>query len=477
MTNQTTSQRAGFYLTRWAACVPLVAMLLPTVLLSINGILSTGVMIAGGVVGLMLGSLLARGKAKYWAIVTRSLGDPTGLLLLPLLLAVGIYGKILTSAQLPEGLVWLSRQVEGGPGVYAMFIYVACSVLGTAMGTSLGTLVIMTPVLYPVAVSLGVDPVIACGAILSGAATGDHFAPISDTTIISSSTQRYRYREGSASIGEVVRARVRYTLPAFALCCLLYTLAGTLTAQESVAQFPLNGTESSALGLVMLLPMLAVVIAAILGGSVLEALTLGTLAGVVMGLVFGLLAWTDLFAIVNGKPGGLLMEGALANLDTAVMILLMMGCYGVMREYGLLDSLLATMKSRTGGTPRAAELSMFGVTWLVSFLLVGLVTRVTVVAGPIVDELGRATEIHPRRRANILDGVANSFSFIMPWHVWPLLMIMTVTPLLDTYPFLRVPTPTDFLFSTFYPIVIWCVMLFAVISGYGREIENKDPAV
>jgi Na+/H+ antiporter NhaC len=199
-----------------------------------------------------------------------------------------------------------------------------------------------------------VDPVIACGAILSGAATGDHFAPVSDTTIISSSTQRYRYREGSASIGEVVRARIRYTLPAFALCCLLYTLAGTLTAQEPIAQFQLNGNQSNALGLVMLLPMLAVVIAAILGASVLEALTLGTLAGVVMGLVFGLLAWADLFAIVNGKPGGLLMEGTLANLDTAVMILLMMGCYGVMREYGLLDSLLAAVKSRTGGTPRAA---------------------------------------------------------------------------------------------------------------------------
>ena len=65
-------------------------------------------------------------------------------------------------------------------------------------------------------------------------------------------------------------------------------------------------------------------------------------------------------------------------------------------------------------------------------------------------------------KANILDGVANSFSFIMPWHVWPLLMIMTVTPLLDTYPFLRVPTPDRFPGQHFLPHsdlvrnAVWC---------------------
>ncbi|MEP4486017.1 MAG: Na+/H+ antiporter NhaC family protein [Halioglobus sp.] len=467
------TQQAGFYLTQWAGCIPFAVMLLPTIILSINGVLSTGVMIASGVIGLMLGSLLAREKAAYWEVVTRSLADPTGLLLLSLLLVVGIYGKVLTSAQLPEGLVWLSHHVQGGPGVYALFIYVACSVLGTAMGTSLGTVVIMTPVLLPVAVSLGVDPVIACGAILSGAATGDHFAPVSDTTIISSSTQRYRYRKGSASIGEVVRSRMRYAIPAFIASSLLYLVVGSLTGNDPIAINASNGTQSSALGLIMLLPMLAVVVAAILGASVLEALTVGTLAGILMALGFDLLSWTDLFTVANGQPTGLLMTGALENVETAVMILLMMGCYGVMREFGLMDALLHGLKSSSGHSPRAAEASMFGVTWLVSFLLVGLVARVTVVAGPIVDEVGGAADIHPRRRANILDGVANSFSFIMPWHIWPLLMIMTVTPLVDVYPFLHVPSATDFLFSTFYPVIIWCVMLFAVVSGYGREFEPR----
>lgn len=464
----------GFYVTRWAGCIPLFVMLVPTVVLSLSGVLSTGVMIASGVLGLMIGSLFARSRARYWDVVIHSLGDYTGLLLFPLLLVVGIYGEILSSSQLPEALIWLSRYVDAGPAVYALFVYVVCAVLGTAMGTSLGIVIIMTPVLYPVAVSLGVHPVIACGAILSGAATGDHLAPVSDTTIISSSTQRYRYREGSAGVGEVVRARMKYVLPAFGICCLLYLIAGGLTVQPALTNSNYFGDTPSPTDLIMLIPMLAVVIAAARGSGVLEALTLGSFASIVIALVFGLLEMPDLFSVTDGKAGGILLDGAQQNLDTAAMILLMMGAYGVMREYGLLEIIIGNLKSHVGRSARATELTLFGIGWLMNFLLVGLVARVTVVAGPIFDELGRATGIHPRRRANLLDGVANSFSFIVPWHVWPLLMIMTVTPLAETYPFLKIPAPTDFLMSTFYPLVIWCVMLIAVVTGYGREFEVDE---
>ncbi|MBN7796559.1 Na+/H+ antiporter NhaC family protein [Parahaliea mediterranea] len=463
----------GFYLTRWAACVPLLLMVAPAIALSLRGVLSTDVVITGGVVGLMVGSLLARDKRHYWHAVTKTLGDPTGMLVFALFLIVGIYGKLLAESQLAEGLIWLSQQLHAGPALFALFTYVACSILGTAMGTSMGIVVILTPVLYPAAVAMGVHPAIAAGAILSGAATGDHFAPVSDTTIISASTQRYRYRDGCAEIGEVVRARLKYAAPAFLLSCLLYLAIGGASAQQPLqASAPLIGGAHPA-GLIMLLPMLLVVIAAIAGRSVFEALTYGTFIGLLLALGCGLIDWHQVAYLEDRQVKGILAEGATQNLGTIIMIVLMMGAYGVMRAYGLLDAIVAGLKGGAGASARATELTLFGVTWLFNFLLVGLVARITVIAGPIVDELGRAQNLHPTRRANILDGVANSFSFVVPWHVWPLLMLMTIAPLQQLYPHLPIPASTDFFLSTYYPLLIWLVMLAAVLTGYGRRYEPR----
>lgn len=467
-------QSSGFIGSRWVALLPLVVMVVPAVFLSMQGILATNVLIAGGVIGLMLGSLLARCQKNYWQVVIDALCDPTGLLVFSLFLIVGIYSELLTAAKLGEGLVWLANHMDVGPGLFVLFVYVLSAILGTAMGTSLGTIIIMTPVLFPAAVLVGVPPPLAAGAILSGAATGDHLAPVSDTTIISSATQRFKYKDACADIGEVVRARLLYTLPAFFLSAALYWGLGSIQELPAMdASLTMNGSSSPA-GLVMLLPMLAVVVAAIMGSNVFSALTLGTLAGFVISLSMGLITPHDIFYVEGQAVHGLLVEGATKNLDTIVMIVLMMGCYGVIRAYGLLETIVESLKGVAGRTVRATELTMFGIAWFLNFVLVGLVARIVVIGGPIFDELGKTKDLHPNRRANILDGVANSFSFVVPWHVWPLVMIMTITPLREIYPFIEMPKASDFIVSTFYPLLIWLVMLLSILTGYGRTFEKPE---
>ena len=105
------------------------------------------------------------------------------------------------------------------------------------------------------------------------------------------------------------------------------------------------------------------------------------------------------------------------------------------------------------------------------------VGRLTVIAGPILSALGQTQDIHPYRRANILDAVVNSFSFIIPWHVWPILMILQIRPLQDANALIPVPASTDFLTATFYPVAIWCVMLLAILTGYGRKFEGPSGEV
>ena len=53
-------------------------------------------------------------------------------------------------------------------------------------------------------------------------------------------------------------------------------------------------------------------------------------------------------------------------------------------------------------------------------------------------------------------------------------MLSVIEPLAETYDFIAIPAPSDFLFTTFYPAVIWLVMLMAVLTGWGRSFEGRN---
>ncbi|GAB2510677.1 Na+/H+ antiporter NhaC family protein [Microbulbifer agarilyticus] len=446
-------------------------MVAPTIVLALQGALSASVMIGGGIFGLMAASLLAKQPKEFWSQSVNQLGDTTGLLIFILFLIVGIYSEILANAQLTQGLVWLADTLHIGPALFALFIYIACSVLGTAMGTSVGTILVMTPVFYPASVAIGCDPILVLGAILSGAATGDHFAPISDTTIISASTQHYYHKEGTAEVSDVVRGRLRYAAPAFLLSCVFYLLAGFWHAEAGNQTVPAVVTGSP-IGLVMIVPMVVVIAMAIRGRSVFEALTYGTFTAILLALGFDLIQLNELLYVEGRSVNGLLVEGVLKNMETIIMIMLMMSAYGVARSYGLLDKITAFLRGMVGRSLRQTEFVMLGIGAIFNFLLIGLTARIAVIAGPIINEIGRPFAIHPVRRANILDAATNSFSYIVPWHVWPLLMVMTAAPIAENYPSLSLPSPTDFLLITAYPVAIWLVMCVAIYRGAGRKTET-----
>ncbi|NVK24211.1 MAG: hypothetical protein HWE10_04735 [Gammaproteobacteria bacterium] len=474
MKKSATSQ-SDFYFGDYVSALPLVIMVLPAIVLSVMGVFSSSLMIVTGLVGIVFTSFLARNKSHYWKTVTQALADPTGLLIFKLFLIVGVYAELLTESQLTGGLTWLASVIDLGPAGFIVFVYIACSVLGTAMGTSVGTIMVMTPVFYPASAAIGADPMLTLAAILSGAATGDHFAPVSDTTIISSSTQKYYHREGSADISDVVKGRLQYAIPAFLISCLCYWLLGAfapdiVSATPSLAMLP----DQNAIGLVMLTPMLVVIVSAIKGRSVFDSLALGIVVGLLLAVLTDQISVEQVFYIEGSQPTGLLVAGVKNNLETIVMIIMMMGAYGILKAYGLLDKLVASLSHQFGKTAKSSELTMFSLVWFLNFLLIGLVARITVIGGPIVNELGKKHRIHPVRRANILDATANSFSFIIPWHIWPLLMIMTVTPLLSKYPYLTLPEPTTFLFITVYPVAIWCIMLFSILTGRGAQFEKEE---
>src|SRR6185369_12360121 len=160
-------------------------------------------------------------------------------------LFAGCLGTLLSASGLVGALVWLARAAGVTGGGYVAAAYLIACALSSATGTSLGTLLVCGPLLYPAGAGLGASPVLLMGGILAGATFGDSLSPISDTTIASAMTQ-------GADVAGVVRARLKYALPAAAAALAAYlVLGGSGSAPSGVAA--VNEAAGSARPLVMAL--------------------------------------------------------------------------------------------------------------------------------------------------------------------------------------------------------------------------------
>lgn len=111
--------------------------------------------------------------------------------------------------------------VEGvmSPIALPIITFILSAFIAICTGTSWGTMAIVTPIVIPLAVSIGTPLPIAISAVLTGAVMGDHCSPISDTTVMSSTFS------GSDHIDHV-KTQMPYALTVALVAAICYILAG-----------------------------------------------------------------------------------------------------------------------------------------------------------------------------------------------------------------------------------------------------------
>ena len=194
------------------ALVPFVIIIVVTIGLSFANFQDIDAMVTAGMIALLIGMIFCKSLEDYWEVVLRGLGSKVAMTAVMLWLVVGMYGAILKSGHIVEGLVWLSVKLGLSGAVFTVCAFVFAALFAVATGSGFGTISTMCFILYPAGILLGCNPAVLAGAILSGAAFGDNCAPVSDTTIIAATSQEYKYKDGAASIGGTVKSRYRYVL-------------------------------------------------------------------------------------------------------------------------------------------------------------------------------------------------------------------------------------------------------------------------
>lgn len=302
---------------RAMALVPFVLFIVVTIGLSFANFQDINAMVTAGMIALLIGMIFCRNLEDYWEVVLKGLRSKVAMTAVMLWLVVGMYGAILKSGHIVEGLVWLSVKLGLSGAVFTVCAFVFAAMFAVATGSGFGTISTMCFILYPAGILLGCNPAVLAGAILSGAAFGDNCAPVSDTTIIAATSQEYKYIDGTASIGGAVKSRYKYVLIAGGIAIVLFLIFGGSGGVIDPAEAEtLLSQYQRPMGLLLLIPTCVVIVMAVKGINIFACLGTGSVLAIIIGLAAGLFKISDLIYLADGKVQGTITAGV-AACDTA----------------------------------------------------------------------------------------------------------------------------------------------------------------
>ena len=403
----------------------------------------------GGFLALLIGGVFCTSYSEFWESAIRGISSITSVSVVVILLLVGMFSALIKLCGLSGGFVWIANAVGMKGGIFVAFTFLATCIVSTATGSSIGTMFIAFPIFYPAGIMLGANEMMMAGCIVSGAIFGDNLAPISDTTIASASTQQFKNGK-PADIGGVVSSRIKYSLVAGLITIVIFAIFGGVGGTYEGGSID---AASNPVSLVMLIPVVLMLTVSTKTRNIYEGILVGLATGTLVGLAAGLFTPAQVFSndAANNAAVGFLL------------VISVFGIMGVLSDAGMLNLIAEKiLDSKMAGTAKGAELvCMMGIAF--TTILLGGVTSASILTfGPILNKIGAARNIHPYRRANLLDGTANSLPAIIPFMSVFVFIGSALTGL----------SPVIVAGGTIYGFVLFFVFLGAVLTGWGCQKEE-----
>ncbi|MCI7262094.1 MAG: Na+/H+ antiporter NhaC family protein [Clostridiaceae bacterium] len=415
----------------------------------------------GGFLALLIGGVFCTSYSDYWESAIKGISSITSVSVIVILLLVGMFSALIKQCGLSGGFAWIANAVGMKGGIFVAFTFLATCIVSTATGSSIGTMFIAFPIFYPAGILLGANEMMMAGSIVSGAIFGDNLAPISDTTIASASTQQFKNGK-PADIGGVVSSRIRYSAVAGIITIIIFVIFGGI---GGVYEGGSIDAATNPVSLVMLIPVVLMLTVSTKTRNIYSGILIGLVSGIAVGLAAGLFTPADVFSndAANNAAVGFLISGINNILPTCALVISVFGIMGVLTDAGMLNLIAEKiLNSKMARTTGGAELvCMMGIAF--TTILLGGVTSASILTfGPILNKIGAAKNIHPYRRANLLDGTANSLPAIIPFMSVFVFIGAALTRL----------SPVVVAGGTIYGFVLFFVFLAAVLTGWGRKNEE-----
>ena len=473
--------RIEFYGGRWASTIPLLLFILWAIFQSgVLGIGDTNGLVIGALVATIIGMFFAKGDWKTYAnTIFEGMTQRVAATAIVAWLWAGMFAETLQVGGFVDGLIYAAEALNVGAATFPAAAFILAGLLATGIGTGYGTTVAFVTLFFPAGVLVGANPVLLFAAILSGAVFGDNLAPVSDTTIVSAVTQ-------DSDIGGVVASRFKYAIAAAVPAFVAFLIMGSIMPGVNIeGQAALEGTAP---GLLHLVSMGIVIVTAIRGRHIVEAISWGIIAAIVFNLAFGLSSVADIVSFTVTEPGaftalpfvvvgdaagvgGSLYNGALGFFPLIVLTLLIVSMARIMIQGGGFQAMQEILLNSVATTVRRAELTMVLGTAAINGMIT-INTAAEIAIAPYIARIGEKFNINGYRRANILDANTSALGYIFPWAGGVLVgyqVMVGPEGLGAQYGDAMIVNPIEVVPYVFHGWFLLFVFIIAAVTGFGRE--------
>lgn len=457
--NNTTALK--FYGGLLGALIPFIVFIIGVVFIALSGAPDEKGFWPVLILAMSLGLILAKDRTAFSEVVISGMSQKIVMIMIMAWMLASIIGILMTLTGFVEALIWLSNQLSLNGVGFVVATFIICCIVSLSTGSSFATILICSPLLYPTGGILGAHLPSLAGAIIGGAAFGDFIAPISDTTIASALSQK-------AKIGETVKSRIKYAIPAAMLALVGYTITATLlNAESSTNEVMLTGEPA---GLIMLTVPALIIFLFLKGKHLLHGLLFGLIFGTIIGLVSGLLSFEQVISLdlENYAAKSFIIDGINRAVGLSIFTLLLMGLVATLKASGLMTNLVdfAALHAKT---KKQAESWIAGVMSTAVLLTTHSIVAILMVTD-FSNKTGEKLGVPKIRRANLLSLMACVFPFILPYFI-PVILMSNMTASGKEFGIPQVGP----LAVGMYNFMSWGLLVMALMTiffGFGKNNNN-----
>ena len=300
-------------------------------------------------------------------------------------------------------------------------------------------------------------------ATLSGGALGDSYSPISSSNITVAFTQ-------DADIQKITRTRAPLVFTAAAISAIVFACFGGGGTVSTPPQFAASMSPTC---LLLLLAFGIVIVASLLGRHIIESLTWGIAAAIVIGLAIGRLSLSDLLHPVTtgGMSSGLLENGVSGVTGVIIFILFILGVIQLVMESGIMEDIVNWVQKTFIKTARQAEITIIASTVLITIPISANVPAEVLLGTTFVKPLSQRFGIAPERAADLLCCSACTIFYMLPWHIVCALWFNTVSHAAAEYGLVSPPITSALLMP--YAWALLLVLFLSAITGWQKRIPTQ----
>ena len=394
-------------------------------------------------VGVIAAALMAMHLGYKWEEIEKSMMDGIykALQSVCILIIVGILIGVWINAGVVPAMIYYGLKVLK-PAIFFIACVLICSITSLATGTSWGTMGTMGVALMGIGFGLGMSPGMTAGAIISGAYFGDKMSPLSDTTNLApamAGTDVMTHVKGMLLPTGITYA---ITLIAFGVLGVMQYHGGEADLSR-VTEFSdaLNAAAGGVFNInpVLLLPPVVVIVAVALKVPAIPGITLGIIAGAILGLIFqpgdctlgtifdyGINGYYFTDAISEQLAATLSEEthytmtrllesgGILGMMFSVSMTIIAMMFGGIMEETRQLEVIVNAIKKLAKGP--AGLVGLTECTCILSNATMPEQYISIVVPGRMYAEEYKKMGLHPMVLSGALEGAGTVTSALIPWN-------------------------------------------------------------